>query len=154
MYYCCREQKFLLPTDTHITQTQMDTKFIKQIPLFSNLTDEKAQVIADAFESKMFKAGDTIFSQNDEGDGMYGIIFGDAEVLIDEKIITKLGNNDYFGEMALVGFGKRNATVKALSDLSTFFLSKEVFDSIRNELGQEVSDEIMRRIKEDFEKTT
>lgn len=132
----------------------MDIKFIKQIPVFSNLSDDKAKIIVDSLETKMFKEGDTIFNQNDEGDGMYGIFFGEAEVVIDNKIITDLGNNDYFGEMALIGFDKRNATVRAKTDLSVFFLSREVFNSIKDELGQEVSDEIMRRIKEDFEKTT
>lgn len=132
----------------------MNIKFIKEIPLFSHLSDEKAQVILNAFETKMFKPGEVIFNQNDEGDGMYGIIFGTAEVEIEGKHISALGNNDYFGEMALIGFGKRNATVRATSDLSTFFLSREIFGSIRDELGHEVSDEIMRRIKEDFEKTT
>ena len=132
----------------------MDIKFIKQIPLFTHLSDEKAQVIVDAFAIKSFQPDDVIFRQNDEGDGMYGIIFGEAEVIIDEKVITKLGNNDYFGEMALMGFEKRNATIKVTTPMSAFYLSKEVFDSIKDELGQEVSDEIMRRIKEDFEKTT
>jgi len=84
---------------------------------------------------------------------MYGIIFGEAEVSIDGTVIAALGNNDYFGEMALVGFERRNATVKALTQLSVFYLSKKVFDSIKDELGQEVTNEIMRRIKEDFEKT-
>ncbi len=131
----------------------MDIKFIKQIPLFSNLSDEKAQIILDSFEMKSFEAGDAVFHQNQEGDGMYGIIFGEAEVSIDGKEIATLGNNDYFGEMALVGFEKRNATVKASTQLSVFFLSKTVFESIKDDLGQEVSDEMMRRIKEDFEKT-
>ena len=82
----------------------MDIKFIKQIPLFSNLSDEKAQIILDSFEMKSFEAGDAVFHQNQEGDGMYGIIFGEAEVSIDGKEIATLGNNDYFGEMALVWF--------------------------------------------------
>lgn len=132
----------------------MDIKFIKQIPLFSHLSDEKAQVIVDAFEVKSFSPGDVIFHQNDEGNGMYGIIFGEAEVVIDEKVVATLGNNDYFGEMALMGFERRNATIRVTAPMSAFFLSKEVFDSIKEQLGQEVSDEIMRRIKEDFEKTT
>jgi len=129
----------------------MDIKFIKQIPLFSNLSDEKAQIVMDVFQIKSYKAGDVVFKQGQTGKGMYGIIFGEVEVVIDGKVKAKLGNNDFFGEMALIGFEKRNATVKAISELSAFYLSKGAFNQIKEELGRGVSDEIMRRIREDYE---
>ena len=130
----------------------MDIRFVKEIPFFSALSDEKAQFIMDAFQMKSFAPGDIIFRQGEEGDGMYGIIFGEVEVEIDGKVVAKLGNNEFFGEMALVAGDQRSATVKTVSDLSVFFLSKKAFDEIKDELGEDVRQEILRRIAEDYGK--
>jgi len=129
----------------------MDIKFIKQIPIFSHLDDGKAQLVMDAFEMKSFGSGDFIFQQGDVGIGMYGIIFGEVEVIRNDEVIAKLGTNDFFGEMALIADEKRSATVKAISDLSCFYLSKQAFDAIKDDLGAEVRQEILRRISEDYE---
>ena len=128
----------------------MDIKFIKQIPIFSHLDDEKARLVMDAFQMKSFAPGDIIFRQGEVGDGMYGIIFGEVEVERGGEVVAKLGNNDFFGEMALVAGEPRSATVKAVSDLSVFFLSKKAFDEIKDELGEDVRQEILRRISEDY----
>lgn len=129
----------------------MDIKFIKQIPIFSHLSDEEAQLVMGSFEMKSFGAGDFIFQQGDVGTGMYGIIFGEVEVIRNDEVIAKLGTNDFFGEMALIADEKRSATVKATSDLSCFYLSKQAFDQIKDDLGEEVRAEILRRISEDYE---
>ncbi len=128
----------------------MDIKFIKQIPIFSHLDDLKAGAIMGAFQMKSFAAGDFIFQQGDVGMGMYGVIFGEVEVIRDDEVIAKLGSNDFFGEMALIADEKRSATIKSLSDLSVFYLSKEAFDQIKDDLGPEVRQEVLRRISEDY----
>ncbi len=129
----------------------MDIKFIKQIPIFSHLDDEKAQAVMDVFKMKSFGTGDVIFQQGEQGDGMYGIIFGEVEVERNHEVVAKLSTNDFFGEMALIAGEPRSATIKVLSDLSVFFLSKQAFDAIKDELGQEIHQEILRRISEDYE---
>lgn len=128
----------------------MDIKFIKQIPFFAALSDEKAEVVLKAFRMKSFGPGDIVFKQDALGDGMYGIIFGEVEVIRNDEVIAKIGNNGFFGEMALIAPEPRSATIKAVSDLSVFFLSKEAFDQIKMDLGENVKAEILRRIQEDY----
>jgi CRP-like cAMP-binding protein len=128
----------------------MDIKFIKQIPFFSALSDEKAEIVLKAFRMKSFGPGDIIFNQDDLGDGMYGIIFGEVEVIRNGEQIAKLGNNAFFGEMALIAPEPRSATIKAVSDLSVFFLSKSAFDEIKLDLGEDVKAEILSRIQEAY----
>lgn len=130
----------------------MDSKFLKQIPFFSHLDDEKIDVVSKAFGEKKFKKDDVLMRQDDEADGMYVIIFGEVEVEIDKKVVTSLEANDFFGEMALVANEPRSATIRVASDdLSTIFLSKEAFKNIKDELGEDVKREILQRIIENYE---
>lgn len=131
----------------------MDPKFLKQIPFFSHLDDEKTDVVLKAFEERRFKKGDVVMHQGDEADGMYVMISGEVEVEIDKKVVTSLESNDFFGEMALVANEPRSATIRVVSDeLSTLYLSKETFKSIKDELGEDVNREILQRIIENYEK--
>ena len=131
----------------------MDTKFIKQIPFFSHLSDEKITIVFNQFEARKFKKDEIVMNQGDPGDGMYVIIFGEVEVIRDNKTIATLKDENFFGEMALAANEPRSATIKVISeDLSTFFLSRESFDAIRHEIGNEVRSEIIRRIAEDYSK--
>ncbi len=128
----------------------MDIKFVKQIPFFSHLSDEKLQLVMDQFEIKSYKTGDIVVQQGEPGDGMYGIIFGEADVIMDDKVIATLKTDDFFGEMSLIANEPRSATVQAKSDLSVFFLNRSAFEAVKGELGDEVRQEILRRAEEDY----
>lgn len=129
----------------------MDAKFLKQIPFFSHLSDEKIELVLNAFQAKNYGKGDEVIKQGDAGDGMYIIVFGDVEIEINGSQVTTLGGNDFFGEMALIADEARSATVRVTSDnLSTFFLSREAFEEIRDELGGEVKSEILKRVSQDY----
>lgn len=129
----------------------MNKKFIQQIDFFSQLSEEKLEIVLNAFEAKNFQKNDLIMNQGDVGDGMYVIIFGEVDVIRDNKVIAQLKNEDFFGELALVANEPRSATIKATSDnLSTFFLSKAGFDQIKDELGDESRQEILKRITENY----
>ncbi len=124
----------------------MNLEILKQIPFFSNLDKKNAKIVLDAFKLKKFKRGDIVIHQEKEGFGMHVIISGKVEVERDGEKIAELGENDFFGEMALVSDEPRSATVKVISeDLVTFFLSKGIFKGIKKSLAEEVKHEIMNR---------
>jgi CRP-like cAMP-binding protein len=130
----------------------MDPKFLHQIPFFSHLDDEKTDVVLKAFKEKEFKKGDVIMHQDEQANGMYVIISGEVEVEMDGKVVTSLETNDFFGEMALVAHEPRSATIKVISDkLSTLFLSRKTFEHIHDELGEDVKQEMLQRIIENYE---
>ncbi|MDQ1617056.1 MAG: hypothetical protein QOJ60_2995, partial [Actinomycetota bacterium] len=72
-------------------------------------------------------AGGTVFTQGDEGDRLYVIEAGTAEVVGDGESVAMLREGDAFGEIALLRHVPRTATVRAVSHLQLLALSREHF---------------------------
>lgn len=58
-------------------------------------------------------AGKIIFAQDDSGDVMYVVVEGQAQIMIDGKLVETVGRGGILGEMALIDAGPRSATVIA-----------------------------------------
>ena len=78
-----------------------------------------------------FMPGEVIFKEGDSGDFMYIIRSGEVEVIkqITGKpvVITRLGPDHIFGEMALVERRLRSATVRAVTGVSCQLIGGEIF---------------------------
>lgn len=112
-----------------------------------------AKKLIDLCEIREFKKGDTILHQGDKVDGMYIIRSGNVTVERDDESIAPLGEGDYFGEIGLLLHERRSATITAASDaVSVYFLPKNVFEEFKDELGEEVIDEALRRFSKIYEK--
>jgi CRP-like cAMP-binding protein len=61
-------------------------------------------------------ADTAVFKEGDTGDEMYGIVEGEVELRIADRVIRTLGVDDVFGEMALVDNTTRSATAVATTD--------------------------------------
>jgi CRP-like cAMP-binding protein len=107
---------------------------LKFCPLLSSYTDEERARIGSSTQIRKFKAGECVVNQGDEGDGFYIIESGDCQVVVKdangETEIGRLKDGDYFGEMALQNNQPRGATVRALTDASTFFMHRDEFHRI------------------------
>ncbi|MBI3211961.1 MAG: FAD-dependent oxidoreductase [Simkania negevensis] len=78
-----------------------------------------------------FEPGEIIFHQGDIGDYLYIIVRGEVEVFImekgKEKVVAKLGQGQYFGEMALLNQRSRSASVRCLNPVDVLALKKNDF---------------------------
>lgn len=102
--------------------------------------------ISDLCDIKEFKKGDIVLYQGDKVDGMYVIESGIVELLRDDEVIAHFKDGDFFGATGLLLHERRSATIKVVSDkLVTRFLSKENFEWIKDELGEEILGEVLRR---------
>lgn len=104
-------------------------RYIRKVNFFEDLTDHQADEIAAGLLTIRFKAGDTIFSCDDEGDSLYILMEGKVELSIEDfvgdKITLKIVSpGDYFGELAVLGGGKRTATAKALEPCVCYELTR------------------------------
>lgn len=82
-----------------------------------------------------FEPGDYIFRQGDVGDLFYVIVSGEVEVLRElpngqVARLAQLGKGEYFGESALLTGRRRNASVRALSEVDLMCLGKDEFNDL------------------------
>ena len=86
-----------------------------------------------------YEPGDEIIQQGDFGDRFYVIADGEVDVIREgvdgsEAVISRLGEGEFFGEMALLqGKLKRNATVRAVTAVNVVSLARDDFTVLARE---------------------
>ncbi len=114
---------------------------LRKIDLFKNLAAETLQILAESCILKHKAAGEIIFNEGDKGDGLYIIDSGHVTTTKHGALIAELSEGSYFGELALLADIPRFATITAATDLTLFYIDKQDFDKITNEIP-----EIMKNI--------
>ncbi|MBP5988264.1 MAG: cyclic nucleotide-binding domain-containing protein [Azonexus sp.] len=61
-------------------------------------------------------AGETLFTEGDDGSMMYVLATGTAEVIINNRVVENLQHGNIVGEISIVLPGPRSATVVASTD--------------------------------------
>lgn len=95
--------------------------------------------LAERAKAVSWRAGETIFHVNDEGHACYVLADGEVRVsngLSDGRRVTlaRLEAPVAFGELALLGAGRRNATVEAVVDCSGLELdADDVLEVLRSD---------------------
>jgi MFS family permease len=100
---------------------------LDSVPMFSPLPLPDVEHLARRLQPVTVAAGGTVFTQGDEGDRVYVIEAGTAEVVGDGESVAMLRAGEAFGEIALLRHVPRTATVRAVSDLQLLALSREHF---------------------------
>jgi CRP/FNR family cyclic AMP-dependent transcriptional regulator len=103
--------------------TTSPAEALRQVPLFSNLSDEDLERLARQMKERTFKEGSAVTSEGTGGAGFFVITEGNATVSVGGEERATLGPGDYFGEIALIDEGMRSATILATTDLRCFGLT-------------------------------
>ena len=74
-------------------------------------------------------SNEVIFSEGDPGDSFHVLLEGSATVERDGRQVAWLGPGDFFGEMALLFFTPRTATVRTLRPSVILAVSGDAFDA-------------------------
>lgn len=79
-----------------------------------------------------YKAGSVIFFEGDLGQKMYIVKTGEVEIVKEigdgSIVLAKLGENEFFGEMALFGEPKRSSTIRASVDTELIVINKQILE--------------------------
>lgn len=110
----------------------MDAAQLEVIPLFASLTEQDRELIAAFAKTVAVPPGEQIATQHDFGYSFFAIADGDADVLVDDRIVTNLGPGDFFGEVALLCTGRRTAAVVSASPMKLFSLFDRDFRQIES----------------------
>lgn len=134
-----------------------EVECLQCIPMFSKIEPSRLKLLAFTSDRLTFAPGQELFHQGDTGDAAYIIIDGEAEVTIDtpagEISVATVRKNDLIGEIAILCDVPRTATIKALSEVTTLAISKELFFQMVTEFP-EMAVEIMRELAYRLERTT
>ena len=133
-----------------------EVELLKGVPIFAKIEQAKLKLLAFTSERMTFNAGQELFHQGDQGDAMYVILGGVADVLIDtpggQITVAELKKNGFVGEIAILCDVPRTATIKAREQLATLRISKDMFYRLIAEFPQ-MAIEIMRELAHRLEDT-
>ena len=134
-----------------------EVEILKGVPIFAKIEPAKLKLIAFTGERMTFNAGQELFHQGDQGDAMYVILGGVADVLIDtdkggQIAVAEMRKNNFVGDMAILCDVPRTATIKAREPLTTLRISKDMFYRLVAEVPQ-MAIEVMRELAHRLEDT-
>lgn len=137
---------------------ERDVETLRNIPLFAGLPTARLKLIAYTAEVVQFEPGEVIVRQGDPADAVYIIAEGEAEVWVTDDHggdiqLNTMGRHSLFGEIAVLGHGRRTTTVKAKDRVATFKLSAKLFlDLVRQ--SPEIGIQVMTVLAQRLERTT
>ncbi|MBF0161881.1 MAG: cyclic nucleotide-binding domain-containing protein [Magnetococcales bacterium] len=113
---------------------RINMHMIEQVPLFKGTSPECLSAFAHVLISEIFNPGQDIIEYGTIGQEMFFLQHGIVEVLTGEGYpVTRLRNNSFFGEIALLGGVKRTATIRAVTICDIYKLAKTDFDRIMDQ---------------------
>lgn len=100
---------------------------LRAIPLFDDLSEEELGTLASLFTVEGVSDSRRLTPEGASGYNFYVIESGTVDVVRSDERIAQLGPGDYFGEMALMGDGRRVADVIATSPMVVFAMFGTAF---------------------------
>jgi CRP/FNR family transcriptional regulator, cyclic AMP receptor protein len=92
------------------------------VPLFASLSEEELEAVACWFEPKSASAGVRLAGEGAPGYSFFVLAEGSAAVTANGNDVATLGPGDFFGEIAILGDGRRTATVTTTSAARLFVM--------------------------------
>ncbi len=106
--------------------------FLARVPLFQGLNERQLKQLANRFVPRAYKAGQAIVTQGKGGEGMFTIVSGRAEAILElpdgtKTVVNEFGPTDFFGEIAMLDDGLRTASVISTEETECLVLSRSDF---------------------------
>ena len=124
------------------------------------LSDDELALLASAIQSRQFGKGEVLMHEGDEGDRFYILRKGKVEIFAHGKggeptkhlrDLDESAKDNFIGEIALLTGARRNATVRATTDLEVWEIGRDAFARLfraRPEAGASIAEVAGRRATE------
>lgn len=106
---------------------------LAQVPLFSACNKAELKSVARRTKDIKVDAGQVIIREKQGAYEFFIVFDGQAEVTREGKRVAVLGPGDFFGELALLDSGLRDATVTAITAMEIIVLSQWDFEQALDE---------------------
>jgi len=104
---------------------------LRSVPIFSSMTRDFIDHLRERVQLERYAPGEVIFNQGDLADAFYLVRIGFVKVSEKypggELVLAYISKGNYFGEIGLLGGGKRTATCSALDHVEVVRISAEDF---------------------------
>lgn len=113
-------------------------QFLRNVPIFSDIDENELIQIARVGVRKKYKKGNVILLEEEIGAALFVIISGKVKIIRSDEdgrevILSILGENDFFGEMALLDGLARSASVVAITKSELFMIHRRDFLKLLND---------------------
>jgi CRP-like cAMP-binding protein len=97
---------------------------LQRVPLFAGVKKRDLARLAKLFHERTIGAGQTLVEQGGRrGLNFFVVDEGVGTVSVDGEERARVGAGDYFGELAVIDFGERSATISAQTDMRCYALA-------------------------------
>ncbi len=100
---------------------------LRSVPLFSSASEDELQALSTRARHVTFGPRETILTEGQPGNGLYVLLEGSADVIIDGVAHHQASAGDIVGEISMLGEGDATATVVSRAGLVALFLSHDDF---------------------------
>ena len=124
---------------------------LQKVPIFSSLKESQIKKIAEASTIRSFEPQEIIAKEGDTGVAFFLILEGQVEVRLASKVLAKLGQGQFFGELSVIDMRPRSADVVALEKTKCSVLNAWTFESLLKsnpDISLLMLKEMARRLRE------
>jgi CRP-like cAMP-binding protein len=111
----------------------LDPERLRSVPLFGGLEKRELETVGRCADEVDVPEGKHLVEEGDFGYEFFAIEDGRAEVRQEDQVIAELEAGDFFGEMALSGDARRNASVVATTPVTAIVMTRQAFRQLRND---------------------
>ena len=122
--------RYAVPEQGHLPDAATIIERLANVDFLSPLPRTAHEAIADVAHTHVYSRGETILRQGAAGDSMFIVHDGTVSVRVEDAEVAKLGEGEFFGEMALLTGEKRAADIVALDDVVAVEITKDALQPI------------------------
>lgn len=116
----------------------IDTKFLKKISLFEEMSEEELKAILDIIRTRKYKKGAIIFAEGEPGEAVFFVKAGRVKISKltsdgREQILHFVSEGDVFAEVCLFNDGPYPATAEIVEDAEIGFIrNPDLEETVKN----------------------
>lgn len=117
---------------TSASSKDVINEFLRQMPIFSNLSEETLETLSRSGKCLTMEKGQLIFCQSDPSDYFYIVKSGQVSIVLEssdgrEMVINEIEPGDFFGELGLITKKARSTSAVARKETELLAFPRQIF---------------------------